>query len=316
MLDSLRFVQGAVAKKDFVPSLTHFRIQGGTIRGYNGMLALCCPIDLDLDCSPKAVSFVKAIQTCKETIQLHMTPAGRLSVKSGKFKALVDCTPADYPDVEPEGVVMPLDGELLKVLKLLTPFIADDASRPWARGILLRGQSAFATNNIVLIERWLGYSFPVELNIPRSAVVEMIRIGEEPERLQICENNVTFHYSGNRWLRTQTYPTQWPDLGRILDKPANPLAIPEGLWEAAADLTPFVDELGRLFLSAGMVTTGHGEGAGASIEVPGILDNGCFNVQQVMLLKGVAKTIDMTGYPGPCAFFGDKIRGALVGMRV
>lgn len=316
MLDSLRFVQGAVAKKDFVPSLTHFRIQGGTIRGFNGMLALCCPIDVNLDCSPKALPFVKAIQTCKDTIQLHLTQAGRLSVKSGKFKALVDCIPDEYPSVEPEGVVMPLNGELLKVLKLLTPFIADDASRPWARGILLRGQSAFATNNIVLIERWLGYTFPVELNIPRSAVVEMIRIGEEPERLQICENSVTFHFSGNRWLRTQTYSTQWPDIGRILDKPANPLAIPDGLWEAAADLTPFVDELGRLFLSKGMVTTGYGEGAGASIEVPGILDNGCFNVQQMMLLKGVAKTIDMTGYPGPCAFFGDKIRGALVGMRV
>lgn len=315
MLDSLRFAQGAVAKKDFVPALTHFRIEGGTIRGFNGMMGLCCPIDLDLDCSPKAVQFVKAVQTCKDTIQLHMTPAGRLSVKSGKFKALVDCIQDSFPEVVPEGKEVTLDGGLLKVLKLLAPFIADDASRPWARGILLRGQSAFATNNIILIERWLGYTFPVEINIPKSAVAELIRIGEEPESLQITENSVTFHFSGKRWLRTQTYSTLWPDLSRILDRQANPSPIPDGLWDAAADLLPFVDELGRLFLTPGQVTTGHGDGAGAAIEVPGIQADGCFNAQQVMLLKGVAKTLDLTGYPGPCAFFGDQIRGALIGMR-
>lgn len=315
MLDSLRFVQGAVAKKDFVPALTHFRIHGGTIRGFNGMLGLCCPIDLDLDCSPKALQFVKAVQTCKDTIQLHMTPAGRLSVKSGKFKALVDCIQDSFPEVSPEGQELQLDGGLLKVLKLLAPFIADDASRPWARGILLRGQSAFATNNIVLIERWLGYTFPVEINIPKSAVTELIRIGEEPESLQVTENSVTFHFAGKRWLRTQTYSTQWPDLSRILDRPAAPQPIPDGLWDAAVDLLPFVDELGRLFLAPGQVTTGHGDGAGAAIDVPGIQAEGCFNAQQVILLKGVAKTLDLGGYPGPCAFFGDQIRGALIGMR-
>lgn len=315
MLDSLRFVQGAVAKKDFVPALTHFRIHGGTIRGFNGMLGLCCPIDLDLDCSPKALQFVKAVQTCKDTIQLHMTPAGRLSVKSGKFKALVDCIQDSFPEVSPEGQELQLDGGLLKVLKLLAPFIADDASRPWARGILLRGQSAFATNNIILIERWLGYTFPVEINIPKSAVTELIRIGEEPESLQVTENSVTFHFAGKRWLRTQTYSTQWPDLSRILDRPATPQPIPDGLWDAAVDLLPFVDELGRLFLTPGQVTTGHGDGAGAAIDVPGIQADGCFNAQQVILLKGVAKTLDLGGYPGPCSFFGDQIRGALIGMR-
>lgn len=316
MLDSLRFVQGAIAKKDFVPALTHFRIQGGAIRGFNGMMALCCPIDVNLDCSPKAVPFIKAIQTSKETIQLHLTPTGRLSVKSGKFKALIDCIEADFPDILPEGEIMPLNGELLKALKGLTPFIAEDASRPWARGILLRGQSAFATNNIILAERWLGYSFPVELNIPRSAILEMLRIGEEPESLQICEASVTFHYPGRRWLRTQTYSTQWPDLARILDRPSQPKPVPSGLWEAVADLAPFVDELGRIFLSPGMVTTGHGDGAGAAIEVPDVLETACFNFQQLTLLKGTVQNIDFSGYPGACAFTGDKVRGAIVGVRI
>ena len=223
MLDALRFVQGAVAKKDFVPALTHFRVDRGTIRGYNGMLGLCCPIDLDLNVSPRAVPFIKAIQTCQDTIQLHVTPAGKLSVKSGKFKALVDCIQEDFPEVEPEGTSIELNGGLLAALKLLAPMIADDASRPWARGILFRGQSAFATNNIIIAEYWLGYHFPVEINIPRAAVVELLRIKEEPISMQIAENSATFHFSGNRWLRTQTHTTQWPDISpRVRDRRGHP----------------------------------------------------------------------------------------------
>jgi len=44
MLKELRFVQGAVAKKDFVPAMTHFRIEKGTVRSFNGNLAICSPL--------------------------------------------------------------------------------------------------------------------------------------------------------------------------------------------------------------------------------------------------------------------------------
>lgn len=316
MLDSLKFVQGAVAKKDLVPTLTHFHIKDGTIRGYNGMLGLCCPIDLDLDVCPKAIPFVKAIQTCKDTIQLHMTPAGKLSVKSGKFKAFVDCIHESFPEVVPEGSLIQLDGGLLKVLKLLAPFIAEDASRAWARGILLRGQSAFATNNVILIEYWLGYQFPVEINIPRAAVMELLRIGEEPESLQMTTDNVTFHYPGNRWLRSQTFTTEWPDLSRVLDQESAQSPMPEGIWAAAEDLSPFVDEMGRLFLKTGNIATGRVEGEGASVDIPDLVSDACFHFEQLLLLKNIIQTIDLTSYPKPCLFAGERFRGAIIGMRV
>lgn len=317
MLSSLKFVQGAVARKDFVPELTHFRIHGGSIRGYNGMLGLCCPIDLDLDVCPRATPFIKAIQTCQDTIQLHLTPGGKLSVKSGKFKALIECTTESFPEVEPEGEVVKPDGALLKTLKKLAPFISEDASRPWSRGILLRGQSAFATNNIVLVEAWLGYTFPVEINIPRAAIVELLRIGEEPEFLQVTKTSVTFHFSGKRWLRTQTFSTEWPDLGWVLDVPpaSDRLPIPDKLWDALESLDPFTEDLGKVFLFPGIIATSETKEIGAMVEVPELQATGCYNAKQLSLLKNVADRIDFSAYPGPSSFVGENIRGAIVGMR-
>jgi len=315
MLDALKFVQGAVAKKDFVQALTHFHISGGFIKGYNGSLALCSPIDLDLEATPKADPFIKAIATCKDTVQLNMTPAGRLSIKSGSFRAFVDCTDEAYPDVQPEGEVLELDGALLKALEKLNPFIAEDASRQWARGILFRGRSAFATNNVTLVEYWLGYDFPVEVNIPKPAVQELIRIGEEPTKVQVCENSVTFHYASGRWLRTQTYSTRWPDMAKILDRDSTQQPFPEGFFEALADLLPFADDLERVyFLNTRMATTPV-EGLGASVDLVGLPEQGIYNIRQLQLLEAVAETIDLSQYPAPCLFYGDRVRGAIVGMR-
>lgn len=315
MLDALKFVQGAVAKKDFIPALTHFHISGGFIKGYNGSLALCSPIDLDLEVTPKAAQFIKAIATCKDTVQLNMTPAGRLSIKSGSFRAFVDCIDEAYPDVQPEGEVLELDGALLEALKKLNPFIAEDASRQWARGILFRGSSAFATNNVTLVEYWLGYNFPVEVNIPKPAVQELLRIGEEPTKVQVCENSVTFHYASGRWLRTQTYSTQWPDVAKILDRDSTQRPFPEGFFEALADLLPFADNLERVyFLNTRMATTPV-EGLGASVDLVGLPEQGIYNIRQLQLLEAVAETIDLSQYPAPCLFYGDRVRGAIVGMR-
>lgn len=318
MLEALKFVQGAVAKKDFVPALTHFRIQGRTIRGFNGNLAISSPIDLDLDIHPKATSLVKAIQACEGTIQLSMTPAGKLSVKSGPFRALVECLQEPYPEVLPEGEIIQLTGGLVKVLAELLPFIAEDASRPWARGILFRGQSAFATNNVVLVEKWMGTPFPVEVNIPKSAVVELVRIGEEPVAIQLTEASATFHYGEGRWLRTQLYSTGWPDLSRILNQTASPSPFPQGFWEAVETLGKFVDQTGRMFFRPGLLSTSLAEGEGAAVEVPGLAVEACYHHGQLSLLQDVAQVIDFRGgdeSKPPAMFFGEMLRGAIIGMR-
>lgn len=317
MLTSLKFVQGAVAKKDFVPALTHFRIEGGKVMGHNGRISLCAPISIDLEITPQAIQFVKAIEACKSTINLSRSSNGKLYIKSGSFKAFVQCMEEEYPDIRPEGDLIPIEKPIVEVLRRVAPFIAQDASRPWARGVLFRGKSLYATNNIVLIEYWTGYQFPVEIIIPNAAVQEILRIKEEPESIRVCENSVTFHYKGDRWLKAQLSTGEWPDVSGILDRKANADPLPEGTFEACETLLPFVTD-DKIFLSDGRIsTTTQAEALdGASVEVDGIVGPACFNVKQMLALKGVMTKIDLSSYPAPSLFYGDSLRGAFVGIRV
>lgn len=316
MLDELKFVQGAVAKKDLLPALTHFKIENGTIRSFNGTLALCTPIDLDINCTPKAIPFVKAIGGCKETVTLTLTPKGKLSVKSGVFRAYIECVEEETPHVLPEGEEIEINGEeLLKAFKNVSPFIGIDASRPWSNGVLLKGASAYATNNVSLIEYWIGTEFPSVCNVPFSAVKEILRIGLPPTHVKISENNMTFIYGEGKWLRTSLLSTKWPDLEPLLNCESNQEPIPDELYKALEIIKPFVDKLERVYIARGNVSTTILDGDGASYALEDFKHEGVYQIKILMALKGIATTIDFSTYPKPCLFMGDKLRGALIGMR-
>lgn len=317
MLKELKFVQGSIAKKDFLPALTHFKIQDGRVRGFNGVIALSSPIQLDIDCLPKADQLIRAIQQCDETVQILMTTAGRLSIRSGKFKAFVECIEkTDTPHVEPTGEMFDLNGKaLVDALEAVSPFIGDDASRPWSNGVLLRGASAFATNNVVLVEYWFGTQLPFECCIPRAAVKEILRIGEPPTHGQIDQNSITFHYADSRWIRTQLLSTEWPDLAKVLDQPNEATKLEPDLFRALEKIKPFADKIGRVYFQSGIISTHEDTNEGANVEVFGVRAGPVFNIEMLALLESVAERIDFNCYPKPCAFYGGRLRGAIVGMR-
>lgn len=318
MLTALKFCAGSVAKKDIVAALTHFSIENGRVRGFNGTLALSAPIAFDIACKPKADTLIKAIGNCEDTVQLALTPAGRLSIKSGVFKAFVDCVQGETPHVEPEGKRVDFDGDaLLQGLKTVAPFIGEDASRLWSQGILIKDKSLFATNNIILVQYWLAAAFPSVVNIPRAAVKEMLRINEPPLYAQVAENSITFHYEGDRWLRTQLYVTEWPDLAKILDQPSTQFPIDERLFKGLDTIKPFVDKTGSVWFTDAHITTHRVESEGASYYVPDLQWNGRYNIDMLAKLEGIVETIDWSLYPKACLFQSAKnrLRGAIIGMR-
>lgn len=318
MLKELKFVQGAVAKKDLLPAMTHFRIERGTVRSYNGTMAICSPIQLDIDCCPKADAMVKAIANCEDATTITMTPSGRLSIRSGAFKVLVPTIEGDTVHVDPAGEFVQFDGvQVLEAFKTLDPFVGNDASRPWTNGILLEGQSAYATNNTCIVQYWLGTPFPRTINIPRAAVREVLRVGEAPTCAQVDQGSITFHYTDGRWIRSQLLATEWPmeRINHMLDQPSNPVPVDPALFIGLTKLKALADGASRVYMKDGALRTSLEDEEGATYDLT-LPFEGCYNMQMLGLLEGVVTSADMTLYPGPCLFFGERVRGAIIGMRM
>lgn len=315
MLENMKFVRGAVSTKTLMPEMKHFRIEGGRIKAYNGTIALQSPIDFNVDCTPLASALVTAIGKCNEVMSIGMTDAGRLRIESGPFKAFIDCIDGPVPDVEPAGEMIPLDGlELMSAIQKVLPFVGSDASRPWVNGILLRDYSAFATNNVCLVEYWIGVKLPITANIPIEAIREIIRIGSPPTHAQVCEHSITFHYPEDRWLLTQLYSTDWPDVQKILERPGDLKPIPPALFEGLDAIRPFLDKSGNVYIRNGGVHTSPTDNLGASYQVEGIAFEGIYKLDMLKLLEA-ASHADMEHYPNPCPFYNDRFRGVIIGLR-
>lgn len=315
VLQALKFVQGGVSTKDLVPEMKHFAIENGEVRSFNGVLALASPIDLDLEIKPLASAMVAAINRCEGVTSLSVTDAGRLRIQSGPFKAFIPCVDGEVPHLKPDGEVVSFNGPaMMEAIAKISRFVGDDASRPWTNGILLRDQSAFATNNVCLVEYWLGVQIPHTVNIPMVAIKEMARIKIPPSHAQLTESSITFHYPDGRWLRTQLFSTDWPDLRRILDGEFQFGVVPEALFTAIEKVLPFAETDGAVFFRDGAMHTSDDENLGASYDVPGLPEKGKYHIKMLALLNGVAKEIDFNRYPLPIPFRGDKLRGAIMGL--
>lgn len=318
MLADLKFVQGAVARKNMVPEMTHFLLEAGRVTAFNGSLALSSPIDCSIDCSPKAEILLKAIQNCEDTVALSLTAAGKLRVQSGKMKVLVDCIERSLEPIQPEGAEVPIDGAaLVKAFQTLEPFIGDDASRPWANGVLLSGGSAYATCNVILAQYWLGYELPNVVNVPHSAIREVIRIGEPPIAVQMTDKSITFKYESERWIRTQLLPTDWPKdrMHSVLDIPNKPEPVDQRLFDAIQKIKPFTDKSGRIVFRDGVVRTHDDDEEGGQCSIPAMNIDGVYTLEIFMALKGVATHADFRNWPNPCAFFGHQLRGVIIGRQ-
>lgn len=320
MLSDLKFVMGAVAKKDLVPAMKHFNIKDGLVRSYNGMVALCAPIPFDIDCNPNAELLYKAIENCDEAVTLNLTPTGKLSIKSGRFRALVPCIDETVEHPKPEGDLIELEApdKLITALERLEPVIGDDAARPWQAGVLIKDGCAHVTCNVVAVQYWLGgMDFGHVVNIPGQAVREMLRVKETPTHAQVTDNSVTFLYDSGRWIRTQLLPADWPDFNKLLEGcgTANHREIEPAVWEACERLKKFVDpKMGEaIYFEGGEAFTHRNREEGSSFLCETIRWTGVFNRSMLMLLQPLAQQADFSTWPKPCYFVGENLRGAIVG---
>jgi hypothetical protein len=320
LLDRLKLVHGAVGDRTLLDIMTAFHIYDGRLQGMNGRVAI------DAECSElKGVSatveanrFLKAIEGCEGEPTLTQED-GLLCVKHKRFRAkmkLMDS--AQYPrqEVEPGKDHKVKDGvELLEALRILRPFVSQDASRPWSMGVLLRDGFAYATNNVILLRVPVGFAVPPTV-IPVFAIDELLRIGCAPDAVRLADTSLYFQFA-SFWLRSQLMATPWPDAPALFkDWPKRITKLPDGIREALAKIEQFIpdEKYPVIFLGDGGIATMEGD---YSAQVEGFkLPKSAFRVEHLKLLFEVASHVEFSIYPGRCPFKGDaKVEGFIVGVK-
>jgi hypothetical protein len=273
-----------------------------------------CPDLAGFDFTVTSSSFLKAIDACAGEPIIKVN-GDFLGISSGSFKARLPLgAHKDFPRQAPEGEMgVPMGGPLLPILKQLSPFIGEDASRGWACGILFRDGQAFATNNVV-VAGVPAIKFDQSINLPSFLIDELLRIGKEPVSVLANRDRITFNFSNGAWMKSCLLSSEWPAVERMMPELVRG-EVPVDLRSAVERVLPFCPDPKHPLIYLGEDGVKTSDGDKSAIVGGFTLPPAVFRAEPLMAVLKVAKQIDFSVYPKPVPWVGERgLRGLLVGV--
>ena len=242
MLETLQFVRGVVAERDVVQALTHFCIHQDHIQGSNGRITIDAPCPgVGFEAVVPAEQFLRAVDACGGEPKIRFTDTGKLVVEKKPFRAYLPNLPLDqYPRMDPSGGKKTKPKTpLLPTLRLLRPFLGDDADRKWAATMVFINGSALASSNVMIASAKCE-AFAGEIQLPFYLIDELLRIGTEPEAYALDASSITFFW-GKQWMKGQLILGEWPleTAKKWLAEKTKMVPVPPMLAASVERLVPF-----------------------------------------------------------------------------
>ena len=313
-LTALRFVALA-QREDGEPYQTHLILSNGTAISYDGTLAAGAITNEALEACPHTDLLIKALARASGSVAITQTSANKLTIKSDndKFTAHVACLPREImPTITPDNPIAPINNEFIAGLKQIAGVATENGTHVVTSSILVRRFSMVATDRNIMFEYWHGIDLPT-FALPKAAAIALVKCGKELQWFGFSQHSVTFYFTDNTWLRSQLYDGVWPDVDRILETPSNPWPVPPSFYDGVRAVAPF-NEQGWVTFKKGKLASDAAEGEGAEYNVAGVPEGPVFNAKYLLMLEPLAKTVDFVALPGKAAFFGDKLRGVMMGV--
>lgn len=314
LLEALKFIK--LAQLDAgSPINRHCVLFGQWAYGFDGILSAGHPIDEDLAVAPLTGKLIQALERADDHMAMVALPSG-LSVKAGRFRAVIPCFPlADMPDIRPDPPMTAIDDRLRAGFAAVGPLATEGAQHVITAAIRLGPGTVVATNRHMLIEYWHGIDLPVLL-LPKQVVKAIESVKTPLAQFGFSAGSATFYFTDGSWVKTQLYNEKYPNFDNVLNKPSDQWPITPGLFDALRKLKPFIgDAKGVMFSKNLLHTSRNKELEGSCYEVAGLPDGRYFNLEYLLLMENVAKTVDYGTGDTALMFQGDNVRGAISPMR-
>lgn len=319
LLEALIFCS-CVSEKLGASYETHIGLKNNWAIAFNGIVAAGAPITEDVTCHPHNLLLIEALSKCDENFSLTQLDNNRLSVKSGKFKAIVPCLDTDLmQEAFPDPIIVPVTNIFKDAVEAVAVLANEHAHEIIAHSILMNGPSVISTNGTMLLEYWHGLDLPPSIPLPKEFVVALAKQKKNLIGFGLSNCSVTFHFKGGCWIRSQLYAKQWPDVSRILNRQANLWTIDQNFFKALEAIEPFSID-GNVYSDLNLLKSHADEGIGASYECSGIPKGFVYPIKQLKIIKPFCKRVDWMA-PGVhdssyCLVFeGDACRGVISGRQ-
>lgn len=319
LLQALEFCS-LVAEKLGTPYETHIGLRDHWAIAFNGIVAAGSPIFEDIVAYPHTLLLVEALSKCSEGFSLTQLDNGRLSIKSGKFKAVVPCLdPALMQAAVPDPMIVGITNAFRDAVEAVGVLANENAQHVITASVLMNGQTVISTNRVMLMEAWHGLDLPPNVPLPKQFVAALVKQKKDLVGFGFSNCSATFYFTDGCWLRTQLYSDEWPDVSSILNRNANLWSIDPQFFKSLEAVIPFSED-GNIYSDTNLLKSHADDGVGATFECNGVPKGFVYPAKQLMLMRPHAKRIDYMASgihdSSYCLVFeGDTCRGVISGRQ-
>lgn len=310
LLHALQFC-ALVTKKEGPPNECHILLSNHSAIAFNGILAVGCKIVEDLSCAPNAELITNALSKCGDQFSITQLDAARLSIKAGKFKAIVPCIDPTliYP-AQPDSNIAVIDDRFKEAMEAVCVLASETAQSVVAASVLMAGASLIATDRKTMMEYWHGLDLPIGIALPKSLGNILGKIKKPLKGFGYSQSSVTFWYD-DCWLRSQFYAEPWPDVRGILDRKCSLWPMPADFYKALDAIEPFCDD--AVYFDTGIMRSHLDENIGACYECYSIPKGLSFSIKQLNIIRPYIEQVDFMAEGHMMMWQGKSCRGAVMG---
>jgi len=235
--DFIDFIKPVLTKSVFYENLLDVHFSGTTAQVSNGSVVAEYPcISKDKFALP-GEQFIKAVSACdfRPVFKEH---ENKVVLNNDRFTATIYKTDYQWLSPDPKkNKKVKIADDILQKLKILYPFISDDASRTWSQSILAKNGYLYVTNNIVAVR--------IKCEISRTMVFSadlvkaLIQYKQPIKRLDISTRHNVVHYKNGARLVASAVAEKWPEIEKMFPKKFKTKPVPEELLKGVDLLKPF-----------------------------------------------------------------------------
>ena len=176
---------------------------------------------------------IDALSKCDENFSLTQLDNNRLSIKSGKFKAVVPCLdPTLMQEALPDPMIAQINNSFKLAVEAVGVLASENAQHILTASVLMNGASVISTNRVMLLEYWHGLDLPSNIPLPKQFVAALVKTKKNLIGFGFSRSSATFYFEDTSWIRTQLYNDEWPDVSNILNRQANLWSIDASFFKA------------------------------------------------------------------------------------
>lgn len=317
---ALNFVAVAGTKDD-APYKSHVALNNNFAVCCDGQISAGHPIVEELECCPQLSQLRAALAKTGESLSITELGTGQLAIVGDRLTAKISCLSFDaLPDVKlttPDPICAAIDDRIKQAFAVCGGVVSENGTRAFECGMLLAANECTSINGKVLIQYWHGIDLPPDLFVPKIFTAAVCKI-----KLPLVGfgftlgRSVTFHFQGGAWIKTQLYEDKFPAVASIINSAVelHPNGITPELFDAIATIADFSDD-GTATLGNGCVASTANENANAKYTLEGLPGNLTLVGEQAKMIAPYVTSIDLTSHNDRAFFFGDKMRGVIMGCK-